>query len=135
MTDPGLIIRILPESFAVSRLGAGAPVPAWASGGSLVSITRTRDELSIVSDESLVPEGVTGEPGWRCLKVEGPLDFSLVGILVSILTPLAEAGISIFTVSTYDTDYVLVKSGDLDKAVTALERSGHRILKGRGREK
>ncbi|HKG20452.1 MAG TPA: ACT domain-containing protein [Blastocatellia bacterium] len=135
MIDPGLTIRILPESFAISRLSAGAPVPAWASGGSLVSVTRTRDELSIVSEESLAPEGATREPGWRGLKVEGPLDFSLVGILASIITPLAEAGISIFAVSTYDTDYVLVKSGDLAEAVSVLERSGHIISKDRGQER
>ncbi len=122
-----LTLRILPGSFAVSRLDANAPVPAWATGGDLLSMTRTRDELSIVSDESLVPEGLTSERDWRCLKVEGTLDFSLVGILVSIISPLAKAGINIFTVSTYDTDYVLVKSANLARAASVLEESGLNI--------
>jgi uncharacterized protein len=129
MSDPRLTLRILPESFAISRLSAAAPIPAWAAAGDLLSLTRTRDELSVVCAASHVPDGVTAERGWRCLMIEGTLDFSLVGILASIASPLAEAGISIFTVSTYDTDYVLVKSASLDKAVLALERGGHKILR------
>jgi uncharacterized protein len=124
-----MTLSILPETFAISRLDAGAPVPAWAREGRLVSVTRTPDELSVVSVESLVPEGVTSERGWRCLKVEGPLDFSLVGVLASLASPLAKAGVSIFTVSTYDTDHVLVKGMNLGKAVSILESSGHTILK------
>lgn len=130
MSEHRLTLSILPETFAVSRLDAGAPVPAWATGGRLSSVTRTRDELSIVSVESRVPEGVASERGWRCLKVEGVLDFSLVGILASLASPLAKAGVSIFTVSTYDTDYVLVKSASLERAASVLEAGGHTILKG-----
>jgi len=135
MSDPRLTLCILPETFAISRLDAGAPVPAWATSGRLVSVTRTRDELSIVSAGSLVPEGVVSEGDWKCLMVEGPLDFSLVGILAAIASPLARAEISVFTVSTYDTDYILMKSADLDKAVATLEGSGHTILKGSEQER
>lgn len=127
MGDTQLTLRILPGAFAISRLSAGAPVPAWATGGHLLSMTRTRDELSIVSDESFVPEGLISERDWKCLKVEGTLDFSLVGILASIISPLAKAGISIFTISTYDTDYVLVKSANLATAASVLEESGLNI--------
>ncbi len=94
------------------------------------SITRTADEVSIVCPLGRVPDDVRRESGWRCLKVEGPLDFALTGILASLAVPLAQAGISIFAISTYDTDYLLVK--DLDGAVATLTGEGHLI---RGMEK
>jgi hypothetical protein len=116
--------------FAVCRLAAGAPLPAWAAGGpagSLVSITRTADELSIVCRQELVPEGVRCERGWRALRVAGTLDFALVGVLASLLVPLAEAGIAVFVLSTFDSDYLLIKEDGLDAAVEALRREGHRF--------
>ena len=110
----------MPRRLAVCRLDSQAAVPDWALGDNFFSITRTIDELSIVCSEAGVPEGVLCERGWACLKVEGPLDFSLTGVLASLTQPLAEAGISIFAVSTYDTDYLLVKVGDLERAVAVL---------------
>jgi hypothetical protein len=104
-------------------------VPAWAleAGTDLLSISRTPEETSIVCPEERVPPGTTQEGGWRALKVEGPLDFALTGVLVSVAAPLAEAEVPIFAVSTYDTDYVLVREGRLEDAVEALVRAGHEV--------
>jgi hypothetical protein len=111
----------------VCRLEAGASVPAWATAGRFFSITKTADELSIVCAEESVPSEVRCERGWRSLKVEGPLDFSLTGVMLSLAAPLARAGVSFFAISTYDTDYLLVKEGDLERAVLALSDSGHLV--------
>jgi hypothetical protein len=93
--------------------------------GSLFSITRTNEELSIVCAEALVPPGVQVESGWRGLKVAGPLDFALTGILAELSGALARAGISLFAISTYDTDYILVKEKDLEQTVETLLRAGY----------
>jgi hypothetical protein len=120
-------LTILQDTFAICRLPPDAPIPTWTSRGPLVSVTRTPDELSLVCLQASVPEGVHCERDWRCLRIEGPLDFALVGVLVSLLSPLAEAGISIFAVSTFDTDYLLVRQPDLSRALEALRQNGHRI--------
>jgi hypothetical protein len=114
-------IAVHADIFAVCRLPADFPIPAWASDGALVSATRTPEELSIVCREDVVPLDVTSERGWRCLCVEGVLDFALVGVLLSILQPLAQAAIPVFVMSTFVTDYVLIKAADLERAVTSLE--------------
>ncbi len=121
-----LNLTVMQERLAICRLAADAPLPIWAAGGPLVSITRTADELSIVCLEEQAPDDVTVERGWRCLKVEGPLDFALTGILADLAGVLASAGISIFAISTFDTDYLLVKEETLDGAVEALTVAGHR---------
>ena len=90
-------------------------------------MTRTGDELSLVCAERNVPQGIPCEPGWRIFKIDGPLDFALTGILASVAQPLAEAGVSTFTISTYDTDYVMVKEQDVEKAVRALAAVGHGV--------
>lgn len=117
-------LTVLPGRLAVCRLEPGAAPPAWAIGGALWSITGTADELSVVCEEGRAPEGVRREAGWRALKVAGPLDFALTGVLSAIAGPLAEAGVSIFAVSTFDTDYVLVKEERLGAAVAALRAAG-----------
>ena len=122
-----LELAILPESFAVSRLGASAPAPDWAGSGPLQSVTRTGEELSVVCLAEAVPRDVAAERGWRAIRVRGTLDFSLTGVLASLTAPLAEARVSIFALSTYDTDYVLVKAEALDRAVEALTAAGHRF--------
>lgn len=128
MPDPAALrLTILPDTLAVSRLAPGDPVPAWAWAGETVSISRTREELSVVCRADAVPAGVRSEGGWRCLKAEGPFDFALTGILSAILAPLAAAGIPIFAFSTYDTDYIMVKAENLDRAVEALRGAGHRV--------
>src|SRR5437588_2385958 len=120
-----LTLVLLDDTFSVCRLAADAPVPGWVGAGPFVSITRTADELSVVCRQEAVPEGVRCERDWRCLRVAGILDFSLVGVLASLLGPLADAGTSIFVVSTFDTDYLLVKEQDLQRAVEVLRRVGH----------
>ncbi len=124
---PTLTLTVMPSRLAVCRLDPKAAIPDWAFSGDFFSITRTTDELSIVCSEADVPEGVRCERGWAGLKVEGPLDFSLTGVLASLTQPLAEAGLSIFAVSTYDTDYLLVKVRDLEKAIAVLAQEGFEI--------
>jgi hypothetical protein len=121
-----LTLIVLPGTYAVCRLPADAAFPDWAVGD-LVSVTQTVEELSVVCREDAVPEGVRCERGWRCLRVDGALDFSLVGVLASLLVPLAEAGVSVFALSTFDTDYLLVRDGDLARATRALEAAGQAI--------
>jgi hypothetical protein len=115
----------LEGTYAVCRLGPDAPLPSWASTGAFRSITRTAEELSVVCRQDAVPEGVRCERGWRCLRVAGTLDFSLVSVLASLLRPLADAGISAFVVSTFDTDYLLIKGEKLETAGEVLRRAGH----------
>jgi hypothetical protein len=120
-------LSLLPGTFAICRLGPEAIIPDWANAGGFVSITRTSDELSIVCLEVNVPAGVKADRGWRCFKVEGPLDLSLTGVLASLANPLAEARINIFAISTFDTDYLLVKEDKVSRASEVLIRSGHRL--------
>jgi hypothetical protein len=117
-------LGILQGRLAVCRLEAGAAPPTWAMGGALWSVTGTADELSVVCGEERVPEGVRREAGWRALKVAGPLDFALTGVLSAIAAPLAAAGVSVFAVATFDTDYVLVREERLAEAVAALRAAG-----------
>jgi len=127
MNGSRLNLSLLPDMLAVCRLAPEVPLPAWALHGSFCSITRTPDELSIVCVQDDVPLEVRNERDWRCLVVAGPLDFALTGILAAIAAPLAQAGISIFAVSTFDTDYVLVKEHQLAAAIQALSEAGHQI--------
>jgi hypothetical protein len=128
---PVLTLSVSAEVLAVARLAADAPIPVWASSAKgLMSITRTAQELSIICDEQVVPAGTRIESGWRALKVQGPLDFGLTGILASLTIPLAIAEVSIFALSTFDTDYVLVKQDMLPIALTALRQVGHIITAG-----
>lgn len=113
-------LSILPGSYSIGRYAATMSLPAVPAAGFL-AITRTDEELSIVCEAGELPEGLQQQNGgWRCLKVEGPLDFSLTGILSAIAAPLAEAKVSIFAISTFDTDYVLVQQGQLETAINAL---------------
>jgi hypothetical protein len=118
-------LQLLPGRYAVCRLAADAEIPPI--GGTFFSITRTADELSVVCEESATPQDVKCELGWRALKVAGPLDFSLTGVLAAIAAPLAAANVSIFAISTFDTDYVLVKDDLLERALEALRQAGHRV--------
>jgi hypothetical protein len=113
--------------YAICRLEPEATIPDWANAGGFISITRTSDELSLVCLEANVPVDVKADRGWRCFKVEGPLDLSLTGVLASLANPLAEARINIFAISTFDTDYLLVKENKLTQAAEVLIRAGHRL--------
>lgn len=125
MERRSLTLEQVEGTFAVCRLGPKEPVPAWLAHGPFVSITRTDAELSVVCPEDAVPPGVHAEKAWRCLRVKGPLGFGITGILASLAAPLAGSGVSIFVLSTYDTDYLLVPDRDIDRARHVLERAGH----------
>jgi hypothetical protein len=127
MTAPNLTLDLLPDELAVCRLPVDAPVPNWVWAGELTSITSTDDELSLVCGARAVPAGIKHTADWRALKIRGPLDFNLVGILAGISSVLAEAGVSIFAISTYDTDYILVRGAQLETAIAALEGDGHEV--------
>jgi len=120
-------LTLLAPTFAVCRLAPADPVPAWAGGGQFSSVTRTTAELSVVCEEAQVPTGVRAERSWRALRVVGTLDFSLVGVVLGIAQPLADAGVAIFVISTFDTDYVLLKQESLELALAALRAAGHSI--------
>lgn len=128
MSEKILTMKLLEESFAVCRLSKGGEIPEWAINSDFYSITRTTDELSIVCSQDNIPEGIKCEKDWRILKVEGPLEFSLIGILSSISTILAQNKISIFAISTYDTDYIFVKEKDTKNAVNVLSNENYEII-------
>jgi hypothetical protein len=127
---PRLPLELLPDTLAICRLDAGAALPRWADQpGAFLTVSRTAEELSITAVQRLVPADAQCERDYRALRVRGPLPLDLIGILAAIADPLAAAGLGIFAISTYDTDYVLVKSRDLPAALEALERAGHRITR------
>ena len=122
-----LTLTVLPGRYAISKLDAAAEIPSWAREGEFVTVTRTPTELSIVSPEDKVPPGISHVQGWRVLKCEGPLDWALTGIVSSLAEPLAEANIAIFPIATHDTDYLLVREPQLERAIRALTSYGHAI--------
>ena len=122
-----MTFTLLDGLFAVARLDAGADVPPWAHRGAFTTIARTPHELSIVCDESGVPEEVAAERGWRCLHIEGPIPFETTGVAAKFTSALAAHAISVFVVSTFDTDYVLVKAAKIDAAVEALRDAGYDV--------
>lgn len=126
---PTLDLSLLPDLLAVCRLPAGAEAPAWLDGEAFASVTRTPEETSVVCRAEVVPLDVRVEAGWRALRVAGPLDFALTGVLLSLLEPLAAAGVSVFALSTFDTDVVLVRDAALDDALAALDDAGHRVVR------
>jgi hypothetical protein len=124
---PILALTVLEERLSICRLDAGAEVPGWAVGGTFFSVTRTADALSVVCPEEDVAEDVLQEWGWRALKLEGPFELSMVGVLSSVAVPLAGVRANIFALSTFDTDYVLVREGQLDLAIDTLRENGHSV--------
>lgn len=123
-----LTLEVLPGALAVCRMPAGSQAPEWLEVSSFASVTRSEHETSIVCEAELVPGDVVADTDWRAVRVRGPLDFGLTGVLLSIAEPLARAGVPIFAVSTYDTDYVLVKAQTLERALSALSSAGHTIV-------
>ena len=122
-----LTLQAVVKNYAVCKLQRDQEVPTWATKGDLYAITKTSDELSIVCEEKYVPEGIKAERNWQVLKIQGPLDFGLVGVLSSLLSPLAAAGISIFAISTYETDYILINGEKFKAACKILEDLGNKI--------
>jgi len=130
----GKKFSVIPGSYAVCRLPANAPLPAWA-GEAFTSVTRTADELSVVCEERRLPPDPGGvepriERGWALLKLHGPFPLDAIGVLASVAKPLAEAGISLFALSTFDTDYLLVRKIHVKQAIAALTLAGHARVEG-----
>ena len=128
---PRFPLHLLPERFAVCRLPPGAPRPTWADGGDepggLACVVRTPEELSIVCREALVPDGVRCERGWRALRLQGPIPFGVTGVVAGLTAPLAAAGVGVFVVSTFDTDYLLVPAARLETALAAWQAAGQDV--------
>ena len=122
-----LQLKLWPQTFAIIQLQGDAETPDWLKDNSFYNITRTADELSVVCEQRSVPEQIENNRNWRMLQVIGQLDFSLVGILAKIASPLAAAKISIFSISTFNTDYILIQQDQLDKAIKVLTRKGYQI--------
>jgi len=120
-------LSLLAETFTICHLAADAAVPEWATQGQFFSITRTSEELSVIVETALVPAGLRTEFTWRAMKIHGPFDLSEVGVLAALLQPLAAAGVSVFAVSTFDTDYLLVRCSQLREAVTGLRNAAHTV--------
>jgi hypothetical protein len=124
-------LTVIPEMLAVCRMPPDAPLPNWPDG-SFLSVTRTGEELSVVVPEAAVPNSVPNQRGFRALKMAGPLDFGEIGVLATLSNTLAVAGLSIFVISTYDTDYILVKQENLARAIAALRQAGHEVVEPNG---
>lgn len=124
--DPGdIALRHAPGRLSVCQLPAGAPWPTPTRADSMFSVTRTAQEISVVCDEDEAPAGAEVEAGWSCLEVVGPLDFQMVGVLAGLTRCLANAGVSVFVVSTYDTDLILVRERDLMRSMEELTSAGY----------
>jgi len=122
-----LSLKLLCERMAVCRFEPSAPLPGWIDQLSFFSITRTAEELSVVCCEERVPPGTEAEAGWRCFQLLGPFSFSEIGIISSLTQPLSEGGVCVFVISTFDTDYLMVKEKDLAKAIDVLTAEGHQM--------
>jgi hypothetical protein len=122
------VLCVLPGRYAICRFPAGTAVPSWAygTGAEFLSVTRSRDELSVICPEEMLPDEVSGDTGWHCLRIDGSSGLEVPGVLVSVAVPLADAGLSVFVIATYDTDYLLVT--ELDQARAALRAAGHTVL-------
>ncbi|MBY2478332.1 ACT domain-containing protein [Clostridioides difficile] len=120
-------LKLFAEEYAVCRLNNDSKIPTWIDTKNFYSITKTEDELSIVCSNNNIPSDVKSEKEWRILKILGPLDFSLIGILSKLSGLLAENKISIFAISTYDTDYILIKEKDIKNACKILNCNGYEV--------
>ncbi len=123
-----LNLKELPYTLAICKLKPNQDLPVWIRASAFYSVTKTSEELSIVCEQSIIPKNIECNKDWKAFKVEGLLDFSLTGILASIANPLAKNKISIFAVSTFDTDYILVKSESWIEAKLCLEKTGFKFI-------
>lgn len=120
-------MTLLPGLFAICRLNPEEPIPSWALSSPLFFLSRTNEELSIICMQNYIPEGVVKNNNWRCLKIEGPLNFTAVGILNSIIQPLTQKRISLLAFSTYETDYFLVREEQLKETLQTLSQEGIKL--------
>jgi hypothetical protein len=129
MSRHRLTLRLLAESFAICKLEPDAALPAWMPRRGFTATIRTADELCVYCADAAVPQDVRAERGWRALQLAGPFDFSEFGVIASVAGPLAEAGISISVLATYDTDYIFVRAEALENAAEILHAGGHRVTR------
>lgn len=126
---PPYALSITPGRLAIVKLPPKeSGLPEWARRSDFLAFIQTPDEITVVCNEQVAPFGFHSERGWRALRVQGPLNFSLVGVLASLIVPLTVAEVSIFVLSTFDTDYLLVKEYQLSPAIQALRSAGHDVL-------
>lgn len=121
-------IERLEGGYAIAQLAADAAIPSWCDGEGFVSINRTADELSVVCLQDRIPDDVKADHDWDCFRFVGPFAFDETGIALSVIRPLSENGVGIFLVSTFDTDYLLLKSHRVAEAQRLLSLAGHRLL-------
>jgi hypothetical protein len=120
-------LTVLRERLCVCRLRPDAPWPSPPTGSGFYSATRTAAEISVVCEEDAAPPDARIDNDWRALEVAGPLDFSMVGVMAALTGQLADVDVSVFVLSTYDTDYVMVHAAALEQAVAALRAAGHHV--------
>lgn len=125
---PKLRLCVLPENYAICSFPPDASLPEWADRPSIFSVTKTPKEITIVCEESHVPGECQKSENWKCIKIEGCFDLDVVGVLASITEPLAQNKISLYVISTFDTDYVLIHANDMDKAISCLSEFGHSFV-------
>jgi hypothetical protein len=123
-----LTLSVMEGRYAIAKFSRDAEIPVWANGSGFVSVTRTPEELSVVSAEASVPAKLNASRGWRMFKVHGPFAFDETGVVAALANPLARVGVGIFVISTFDTDYLLVQQEEIPVAVETLEHAGHKIL-------
>ncbi len=129
MTQKQLKLSLLKDKYGICTLPATTPIPDWALMQSLISITRTKEELTIVCRQDIIPSQCKCDLNWRCFKVDGTFDLNQTGVISSISSPLADAGISIYVISTYNTDYFMVQEDKVNQTISVLSNSGHSITK------
>lgn len=124
---PSVALKTLDGAYAIARLDRSAPIPSWAEGDGFVSVSRSGDELSVVCRSERVPAEIQHDAGWVSFKFQGPFAFDETGIALAVIQPLSDAGIGIFLVSTFDTDYLLLKQENVNQAVALLTQAGHTV--------
>ena len=124
---PKLVLSVLFETFTIHKLSPNASIPEEILKSNYYSLSKTENELSVVCSELIEVQSLQSSKGWKCIKVKGPLDFNLTGIFAGISDILAQANISIFAISTFDTDYILVRSQDLSSARNKLRKAGYKF--------
>ena len=127
MASVNLVLSMLSETFTIHKLSPDASIPEEILKSNFYSVSKTEKELSLVCSEVFEFQSLQSSNGWKCIKVKGPLDFNLTGILASISDILTRGKISIFAISTFDTDYILVKSQEVSLARKKLKKAGYKF--------
>ena len=129
MQERQLQLSLLDEMYGICVFPNNAPIPEWVVTASLCSITRTKKELTIVCPQNIIPDEIEHDRNWRCFRIDGSFDLNQIGIISSLAVFLAQAGISMLVVSSYDTDYILVKEEKVEQAIAVLSDNGHLIFR------